>query len=67
MTFMQTSAGKTLVEHFTKFGNSNKHVIGREELAQAMLDRFTRMHGEANIRTVAAKANQKMKFKFYEV
>ena len=67
MTFLQTNAGKTLIEHFTKFGNSNKHIADREESAQAMLERFARIHGAANVRAVAAKANQKMKFKFYEI
>ncbi len=67
MNFLQTSGGKILLEHFVKIGNNNINSMNKEQTAQDLMEGFAEVHGIKNIRMVAAKANQKLKYKFYKI
>lgn len=67
MSFEQTKIFNDLVKHFAKYANEYRHDTRREQLAADMVQRAARMHGTANIAKVAKKANQKIKYKFYNV
>jgi hypothetical protein len=67
MTFLQTSGGKILLDHFVKLGANNINAVNREQTAQELIQKFTNIHGAKNVRMVAAKANQKLKCKFYAI
>lgn len=67
MSFEQTKIFRDLVEHFTKFANEHRYLVGSDQMAAEMVARWSRMHGADRIAKVAKKANQKAKVKFYSV
>ena len=67
MSFEQTKIFYNLVNHFVAYGNSILYDAGREEKARDLAEKFSKMHGAANIKKVCAKANQKLKTKLYTI
>ena len=67
MNFLQTSGGKILLEHFVEIGTKNINAENNERTARQLMENFSKVHGADKVRIVAAKANQKLKFKFYKI
>ena len=67
MSFEQTKIFSDLVEHFTKFANEHRYLVGSDQIAADMVARWSLVHGLDRIAKVARKANQKAKVKFYSV
>jgi hypothetical protein len=67
MSFEQTKIFHNLVNHFVAYGNSILYDVGRKEKAHNLAEKLSKMHGEANIKKVCAKANQRLKTKLYTI
>lgn len=65
MKIEQTNAFKIDVEHFVKIAKEYQYISGREQTASEALQRIIKYRGAEYARKVAAKVNQKARYKFF--
>lgn len=66
MTVEQTKWFRIEVENYVRIGKEYRFIIGREQIAKDMVMRTAQYRGVEATNKVMAKANQKLRFKFYE-
>ena len=67
MKFEQTKIFMAMAENFTRLANEYMHMKGSEEKAKEILINNTKSRPKEVIIKVAKKANQKVKYKFYDI
>ena len=67
MKFEQTKIFMAMAENFTRLANEYMHMKGSEEKAKEILINNTKYRTKEEIIKVAKKANQKVKYKFYDI
>lgn len=67
MKFTQTQVGYSLVKNFYEIGEKMRHDTDRKTQAAWLLQGHIKIHGEERVKQAARKANQKLRFKFYQI
>ena len=67
MTFQQTKAWYIDLEHATNLAKEHRFLSDREEIANQMIERTIKYRGEEYAKALFRKANQRVKYRFYDI